>query len=199
VNLEEYCVVFVLVCSVSVLIALAPLLSLVVPFSGGAESFSEFWVLGPNRVAEDYPFNVSAGEEYLVYVGVENHLGFPGYYVVYVKFRNQFEKLPNITAGVPSVVLPLFEYRVFVEDGESWEAPLVFSFSRVSFSGNQCLVETFTVNDVVFNVDKPVVWDAENSGYYYQVFLELWVYNAQSGELEFHDRFVSLWLNMVGG
>jgi hypothetical protein len=198
VNLEEYRTVFVVSGLILCLVASAPTLSLYLPFSGGAEHFSELWVLGPDRMAEDYPFNVSAGESYLVYVGVGNHLGSSAYYVVCVKFRNQTGALPNATAGTPSPLPPLYEYRVFVEDGEMWEAPLRFSFSGFSFFENQFLVEDLIVNDVAFNVGAVTSWDGENSGFYYQVFIELWVYSVESDGFQYHNRFVGIWLNMTG-
>jgi len=197
VNLEDYRTVFFMSGLIVCLVASAPVLSLYVPFGGG-ERFSELWVLGPGHMAEDYPFDVVADESYLVYVGVGNHMGSSAYYVVYVKFRNQTEVLPNATAGTPSPVPPLYEYRVFLEDGETWEAPLTFSFSGFSVSENQILVENFTVNDAAFNVDKVASWDEENNGFYYQVFIELWIYRAEIEEFQYHNRFVSIWLNMTG-
>ena len=196
-NLEEYRTVFAVGGLILILVASAPTLSLVLPFSGG-ERFSELWVLGPGHMAEDYPFNVSADESYLVYVGVGNHLGSSAYYVVCVKFRNQTEALPNATAGTPSPLPSLYEYRVFVEDDETWEAPLRFSFSGFSFFENQFLVKDFVVNDAAFNVGAVASWDEENSGFYYQVFIELWVYSVESDGFQYHNRFVSIWLNMTG-
>ncbi|MDH5266247.1 MAG: DUF1616 domain-containing protein [Candidatus Bathyarchaeota archaeon] len=196
-NLEEYRTVFVVSGLILCLVASAPTLSLYVPFPSG-ERFSELWVLGPGHMAEDYPFNVSAGESYLVYVGVGNHLGSSAYYVAYVKFRNQTGTLPNATAGTPSPLPSLYEYRVFVEDGETWEGALRFSFSGFSFFENQCLVEDFVVNDVAFNVGAVASWDEENNGFYYQVFIELWIYSVESDSFQYHNRFVSIWLNMTG-
>lgn len=196
-NLEEYRTVFAVGGLILILVASAPTLGLVLPFSGG-ERFSELWVLGPGHMAEDYPFNVRADESFLVYVGVGNHMGSSAYYMVYVKFRNQTELLPNATAGTPSSLMPLFEYRVFLEEGKSWEAPLTFSFSGVSFFENRSFVESFIVNDGAFSVDKLALWDGENNGYYYQVFIELWIYEAESDAFQFHNRFVSIWLNMTG-
>ena len=149
-------------------------------------------------MAEDYPFNVRANESYSVYVGVGNHMGSSAYYIAYVKFRNQGESLPNATAGTPSPLSPLYEYRVFLRDGESWEAPLTFSFSGVSFFENQSLVSSFIVDDDVLGVDKSALWDGENNGCYYQLFIELWICNAESDAFEFHNRFVGVWLNMTG-
>ena len=196
-RLEDYKAVFATLGLIGVLLFASPTLGLVLRLPGG-EKFSELWVLGPGHMAEDYPFNVKAGEDYLVYVGVGNHMGSSAYYVVYVKFRNQSEPLPNATAGMPSPLPPLYEYRAFIENDESWEHPLNFSFSNVSFNENGCLVGNLTVNDVVFNVDKVAGWDAENSGFYYQLFIELWIYNVEPAAFEFHNRFVGLWLNMTG-
>lgn len=51
---------------------------------------------------------------YLIYVGVGNHMVCLAYYVVYVKFRNQTGSLPNVTAGKPSPLPPSFKFRLFV-------------------------------------------------------------------------------------
>jgi len=196
-SFEDFKLLYVLSCIGLGLIILSPTLAVVMTFPAG-ERFSEFWILGPGHMAEDYPFDVRVDESFLVYVGVGNHVGSSAYYVVYVKLRNQTEHLPNATAGTASPLPPLYEYRVFLEEGKSWEAPLTFSFSGVSFFENRSLVESFMVNDVVFSVDKLASWDGENNGFYYQVFIELWIYNGESDAFEFHNRFVSLWLNMTG-
>jgi len=197
VNLEDYRTVFAVSGLILILVASAPTLSLVLPLSGG-ERFSELWILGPNGMAEDYPFNVVNDTVYNVFLGIGNHMGSSAYYMVYVKFRNQSEPLPNATAGMSSSLLPLYECRVFLRDGKTWEAPLTFSFSGVSFFENQSFVESLVVNDVVFSVGKLALWDGDNNGFYYQVFMELWIYNAGFDAFEFHNRFVGIWLNMTG-
>jgi hypothetical protein len=194
---EDYRVVFAAVGLIGVLLFASPTLGLVLHLPGG-EKFSELWVLGPGHMAEDYPFNVTADVSYLVYVGVGNHLGSSTYYVVYVKFRNETEPLPNVTTGAPSVLAPLYEYRMFLEDGGNSDVPLNFSFSNVSFSGNQSAVGSLTINGVPFIVGKSVSWDAVNSGYFYQLFIELWIYSAESDDFQYHNRFVSRWLNVTG-
>jgi hypothetical protein len=195
-KLEDCKVVFAAVGLIGVLILASPTLGLVLHLPGG-EKFSELWVLGPGHMAEDYPFNVRENESYLVYVGVGNHMGSSTYYVVYVKFRNETEPLPNATAGTPSPLEPLYEYRIFLEDGKSWEAPLNFSFSGVFFFERWSRVRTVRINDVAFGVNKLALWDVNNTGYYYQLFVELWIYNV-GFELQFHNRFVDRWLNMTG-
>jgi hypothetical protein len=161
------------------------------------ERFSELWILGPGHMAEGYPFNVRADVSYLVYLGVGNHMGSSAYYGVYVKFRNQSEALPNSTAGTPSPVPALYEYRVFVQDGKSWEAPLTFSFSSISLAENRSVIGSLTINDVALSLDKSAFWDAEYNGYFYELFMELWIYDVESDAFQFHNRFVGIWLNMT--
>ena len=67
----------------------------------------------------------------------------------------------------------------------------------MSFSGGQSTVKNLTINGVPFGVDKSVSWDAVNSGYYYELFMELWIYDPASDGFSFHNRFVSRWLNMT--
>ena len=191
-NLEDYRVVFAVSGLILILVASAPTLSLVLPFSGG-ECFSELWILGPNHMAEDYPFNVVNDTVYNVFLGIGNHMGSSAYYMVYVKFRNQSEPLPNATAGTHSPLNATAEYRIFLQGGESWEAPITFSFL-----GNQSLIQSLIVNNVEFAVNKTALWDGENNGYYYQLFLELWIYDAESDAFQYHNRFVGIWLNMTG-
>jgi len=194
---EDYKAVFATLGLIGVLLFASPTLGFVLRLPSG-EKFSELWLLGPGHMAEDYPFNVGADVSYLVYVGVGNHMGSSAYYVVYVKFRGQSEPLPNATAGTPSPLEPLYEYRIFLEDGKSWEAPLNFSFSDVFFFERWSRVRTVRINDVAFGVNKLALWDVNNTGYYYQLFIELWIYSAESDDFQYHNRFVSRWLNMTG-
>ena len=195
-KLENYKVIFVAVGLVGVLIFASPALSLVLRLPGG-ERFSELWVLGPGHMAEDYPFNVKANEVYKVYLGIGNHMGGLEYYRVCVKFRNQTEPLPDALNGTPSVLDPLLEYRVFLRDNEVWEREVLFSFEGISFEGNFCRVSSLVVDGCVLNVDKSAVWDEENSGFYFQLFFELWIYNGTVSDFQYHNRFVWIWLNMT--
>jgi len=195
-TLSDYRRVFCVAGLLGVIVCSVPSLMTFVHLPSG-ERFSELWVLGPGHMAEGYPFNVRSNETYMVYVGVGNHMGASSYYRLYVKFRNQTESLPNATAKTPSSLPSLYEYREALEVDRSWEAPLTFSFSGVSFFENRSMVESLVINDVAFRVDKMTSWDAENNGYYCQLFVELWIYNAEPDTFIFHNRFVSLWLNIT--
>jgi hypothetical protein len=195
VNFGEAKLVYVVSCVVLSLIILWPTLTAVVTFPSG-EQFSELWLLGPNRMAEGYPLNVSSGEFYKVYLGVGNHLGNLSYYRVYAKFRNESEPLPNSTAGLPSPLEPVFEYNVFLMNNATWEREVSFSFDGVSFEGNVSRVSKVSVDGYAVDVNKIAVWNATTNAFYYELFFELWIYNATISGFQFHDRWVGLWLNM---
>jgi hypothetical protein len=195
VNLGDAKLAYAFSCVVLGLIILSPTLAMAIPFPSG-EQFSELWILGPNRMLEGYPFNVSSGESYKVYLGVGNQMGALGYYRVNVEFRNESEPLPNSTVGMPSPLEPVFEYNVFLRNNETWEKELSFSFSGVSFEGDVCRVSKVLIGDYAVDVDKVAVWNATSSAFYYELFFELWLYNATVSGFQFHNRWVGLWLNM---
>ena len=196
VNFENVKWLYVFSCVALGLVILSPTFAMVVTFPEG-EKFSEMYVLGPGRLTEDYPFNVVGGGVYRVYLGVGNHMGDLEYYRVYVKLRNQTEAPPDTFNGTASPLEPIFEYRVFLRDAETWEKELAFSFEGVSFEGNFCRVSRLGIDGYVLGVDKVAVWDEENNGFYLQLFFELWVYNATAAGPQFHNRFVGIWLNMT--
>ena len=196
-NLEDYRTLFMVATLGLALVAASPALSVVVPFEVGSERFSELWLLGPEHMAEGYPFDVGAGEVYNVFVGVGNHMGCSEYYVVYVKFRNSTQPLPNIGGSVPSSLPPLYEFRFFIGDSETWESLLTFAFQDVSVENDVVSVGDVTINGMAFPVDASADWDSENRGFYFQLFFELWRYDMTMQGFRFHNRFVGIWLNMT--
>jgi hypothetical protein len=211
VNLEEYRTLFFVATLGLALVAASPALAMVVPFGGGSEELSEFWLLGPNRVAEDYPFNVSAGEMYSVFVGVGNHMGSSEYYKVYVKFGNSTQL--DFNSSKHSSLSPLYEFRGFVGDGDFWESPVTFGFQNVSLVDKALSVDNVTmnasiedavlsvdevmINGMVFPVDAHTSWDAESGGFYFHLSFELWRYDTVLKSFMFHNRIVGLRLNMT--
>lgn len=190
-NFDDFKALYIFSCICLGLIAITPILSLLIRFPSG-ERFSEIWILGSDHMAEDYPFNIVRNDTYTLYVGVCNHMGESMYYVVYVKFRNQTEPLPNITEGTPSSLPAIHEYRFVISDGEVWETKVTFSFDF----DNASLVKSITIDNRTITVNKYSLWDSENKGYYYQLFFELWIYNLDEEDFCFHNRFVGIWLNM---
>jgi uncharacterized membrane protein len=194
VKISDYKLVFSAVGLIGILLIASPAFAAVFHLPGG-EQFSELYLLGPGHMAESIPFNIAVGQNYSVYLGVGNHMGDSVYYVCYVKLRNQTEPLPNGLTGTSSLITPLYEYRVCIRNEANWTSPLIFSFTNVSISNNHSLLESITINDVTFDVNKLAQFDQENNGYYYQLFVELWAFNTSSNALQYQNRYVYFWLN----
>ncbi|MCW4000696.1 MAG: DUF1616 domain-containing protein [Candidatus Bathyarchaeota archaeon] len=179
----------------TLLIAALPVIS-VISFPNG-ESFSELYLLGPEQLAQNYPSNITIGQNYMIYANVVNHLKSAGYYVLYVKFQNGTALLPDIVNKTPSQVAPVLEYRFLIPDGGKWSSPFTFSVSNASIAGNQSIVNRLTINGLTFNVDVPSVWDTNSTSFPHRLIFELWLYNSSSGYVQYHNRYVDLKLNLI--
>jgi hypothetical protein len=195
-RLEKERALFMVLGLVGVLALASPTLSLIVHVPVG-EEFSVLYVLGSSRTAQTYPFNVSSGQDYVVFLGVTNHLGSSAYYTCYVKLTNETDLLPNDTAGTPSPAEPLYEIHLLLQDGETREKAVLFSFDNVTSTQNETSIVRMSINGVAFNTHKPALWDSDYNGYYYRFLVELWVYNVQSQAMEFNSRFVDFPMNMT--
>ena len=193
-DLKDYRNLFVACSMVLSFFAITPSLNIFVPFYV-EESFSELSILGPTHMAKDYPFDVRVNTENSLFVTVGNHMGGSTYYMVYVKLRNQTQSFPG--NGMPSSLAPLYEFRVFLLDGEEWEGVLRFKFLEVLRQADMVRVRKMLINNVVFEMDSSSKWDSKYSGFYFQLFFELWLYDMTSRSFRYHDRFVGVWLNMT--
>lgn len=178
------------------LLAATPTLALYLKIPSGSERFSELWLLGSGHKAEDYPSNVKVNETYSVFVGVVNHLGYSAYYNVSVKFRNQTQQLPVASNATHSALPTLYEFNFFVGNDEAWEALLNFKILNVERSNDYMIVNSLSINNVLFQVDTISKRDETRNGFYYQLFFELWLYNITSQSFQYNNH-VGLWLNVT--
>lgn len=74
--------------------------------SGSSESFTEFYILGPGRLAEDYPSVITLGDDADVFVGVTNREGEDTTYRFEVRIDG------DITNELESV---------YIIEGDTWE------------------------------------------------------------------------------
>ena len=194
-NIKDFRNLFVICSLVLSFFMIIPTLNLFFPLSV-EESFSELSVLGSNHMAKDYPFNVVLNREERLFVAVSNHMSESVYYRVCVKFRNQTQSFPS--ANEPSSLATLYEFRVFLLDGEDWEAEVKFNFLEALHGGDDVQVKNLMINDVVFDLDSVSVWDSEYDGFYFQLFFELWSYDVPLHSFNYYERgFVGVWLNMT--
>jgi uncharacterized membrane protein len=177
------------------LIILSPVLFAIVPLPEG-EHFSELWLLGPDRTIAGAPFTISLNTPYSVHIGVGDHMGAFEYYKLCVKLRNQFQSLQETEIGLPSPLTPIFEYRLFLKNNETWEADFAFSFEEITYEGNLGHVSRLLANGQNVSVDTLLTYDETSGGFGSQLLFELWVYNTTIQDFQYHDRQVWIWLNL---
>jgi hypothetical protein len=201
-NIREYAILFWTVVGIVTLLVASPALSRLLVYPQ-TEFFTEVWLLGPSHMAEDYPFNITSGQTYNIYVDLANHLGHSAYYVVEVKFRNETQSMPSsfgpLENRTPSSLPSLFNVTAFVGNGQDWELPLAFS---LSYSYNQTLgqvdFQNMTFNNAVLSLaGYTTTWNSTLDMFLGNLFLETWIYNSTTSSFQYHARWVGLQLNMT--
>jgi uncharacterized membrane protein len=193
-HLERYKLLFIAVSLIGILLFAAPSFGLLFK-STNTEKFSILYILGPNNVMRDIPFNIKAGVEYKINLGVENHVGSSAYYVCDIKFGNRDDALPNTTLGISSPLPIIYEYKQFILDGKYWEAPLTFKIDAAHFYESKSTISSITINGIEYEINKESLWDSNRKGFYYNLIVELWLFN--STDLQFCNRYVNLMLNVT--
>lgn len=197
-GLEERRIVWIAITGLLVLLAISPALSrvLVLPRN---EFFTELWILGPNHKAEDYPFSISRNNNYSVFLGIANHLGYCAYYLVEVKLGDQTQSAPDVLSHTSSSLPALYNITAFVADEEAWELPLRFSFDyKYNETFGRVEVGTLRLNDVVLNMTGyTIAWDPLRKGFFGYLLFELWLYNKAEASFQYHERSVILRLDMI--
>jgi hypothetical protein len=110
---------------------------------------------------------------------------------------NETVLLPNATLGSPSLLPAQYEYKPFISDGVTWEAPLTFRVNDLTFTDGASQLSKITINGIEFSVNQTSAWNSNKAGYFYNLFVELWIFNSTLGISQYHDRFVDLALNMT--
>ncbi len=171
-------------------------MSLLIHLPEGQE-FSEIYVLGSDQSFEGIPFNIRAETSYSVNLGIGNNLGHSSYYTCYIKIANDTAAMPNTNIGRPSREPALYEYELFVKDGETLQLPLTFQINNLTFSDKTCWLYGVRINDVDISIDKSSAWSPTTEGFYYSLIAELWIFNSTLGVSQFNNRFISIPLNMI--
>jgi hypothetical protein len=202
-NLQQYQALLLIITGTLALIVASPALQRLLVYPQ-TEFFTELWLLGPEQKAENYPFNITLGENYNVFLGIANHLGQCTYYLIQVKFRNQTQSAADSFNRTPSSLPPLYSITVFVADKETWELPITFSFDYTySENPENASLSKVNVNKIMFNGATlnlegfSAKWDPEKSGFFGYLFFELWIYNDTTGGFQYHERCTSLRFNMT--
>ncbi|AKB18810.1 MULTISPECIES: DUF1616 domain-containing protein [unclassified Methanosarcina] len=106
--------------ALTIILVLSILLSVVTLFyviltPKEGEHFTEFYILGPEGIADNYPTNYTLGGSGTVIVGIVNHEYSPVNYTMDVKLENK------------SLPLPENLQQITLAHNETWEEPLTLS------------------------------------------------------------------------
>jgi hypothetical protein len=194
VKLSHYKLIFCAVGLIGTLLIATPALALFLHPSG-EESYTELYLLGPENLTTNYPQIVTLDQNYSLNVGLINHLGSLGYYVLYVKLRNLTDPLPDIQKGIPSPLSAIYEYRLTLADGQNWQTTVNFKFANVTITPDLSLLQKLVINNLNIDVNKVAAWNSTSNLSSFHLFFELWLYNGQSGSFQFNDRYVGLKMN----
>lgn len=181
---------------IGVLLFASPTIAVLIKPPAG-EQFSVIYVLGPNHTFDGIPFDIKPGVTYSVFLGVTNYMGSSIYYTCSVKLASQNDSLPDQTLGTPSSLPALYEYKTFLADGETWETPLTFQVNDLTFANGLCKLYNVAINGVDISVNQSTSWDSIKKGYYFNLFVELSIYNSTLGIAQYNNRFVSMFFNMT--
>ena len=202
-NLKEYKVLLLVVTAIMALLVASPALQRLLVYPQ-TEFFTEMWLLGPEHKAEKFPSNITSNSNYNIYIGLGNQLGSCVYHSIRVKFRNQTQPAADSFSRTASSLPPLYSITSLVADKETWESPLSFSFDYTYIEDPvNVTLSKVNVNSIIFNgvtLDLEgfsATWDSERSGFFGNLFFELWIYNDSTRGLQYHERYTSLWFNMT--
>jgi hypothetical protein len=196
-GLQQYKALLLIITAVSALFIASPALQKLV-FFPQTDFFTELSLFGPYNNAT-YPSNVTVGNNYRLYLNVDNHLGSSAYYVIETKFGNQTQFTPNSFNHTKSDLPSLGSITFFVADKKSLQLPVDVSFQYKIDANNprQLDMQSITLNGATINANPTTIaWNSEKRGFYGNLFFELWIYNATVNALQYHERYVSLWLKM---
>lgn len=196
IQLDSYRKIFTAIGLIGIMLFASPTIVALIVLPAG-QQFSELYILGSNHTLDNIPFNVVSGVRYLVYLGVGNEFSHSQYYKLYVKVGGQNDSMPNLAFGKPSTLLPLYEYNLFLRGGEKWQAPLTFEVQNIKFINGVSSIDKMIFNEVDYSIDKSSSWNTNKTGFYYSLIFELWIYNSTLGVSQYHNRFVSLAINMT--
>lgn len=195
-NFENLKLFYLFSCILLGLVILSPTLFEAFPFPEG-DHFTELWLLGENHMIESGDFFVTTNNSYSVHLGVLNNMRDLEFYKICVKFRTQSDPLPDRLNELPSPLEPLFEYYLFLENNEIGEKEFRFSFENILFEEKDLRILELSINGYDVGMDKIVIWDEKSNGLYCQFFFELWIYNSKTSSFQFHNRYVSFWVNLI--
>jgi hypothetical protein len=160
------------------------------------DSLTELSLFGQYHNAT-YPYNITSGDTYKLYLDISNHLGYAAYYNIEVKFRNQTQSSADSFNHTASQLPPLCELSYFAANEQTISLPLEVTFHYSVNNPLQIQLTDITVNGYPIDASSTKInWDMQREGYFGNLLFELWIYNGSGDSFQYNQRYVSLWFNL---
>ena len=194
-SLQRYRNLILVVVAILVLVVATPLIEQYVS-APKTELLTELSILGSYHNAT-YPYNLTSGDVYPLYVTINNELGSQARYKLEVKFRNQDQPGPNSFDHTSSSLPSIADFTFEVDEGKSVESQINLEFNY-HVDSREATLDTIVVNGTKVDLDDLVVdWDSEAKAYLGNLFFELYLYDDSLGRFVYNQRYVSLWINLA--
>jgi uncharacterized membrane protein len=121
---------------------------LVITLPKSDEHFTDFFILGPNRMADDYPDEIIAGQNYPMFIGVGNHEKRNATYIIETwNMKTAFDPATNTTQIV--TMDPQDRSSFTLADEETTVIPYSLSVGKTDYNRVVFLLFTDTVPGAV--------------------------------------------------
>lgn len=193
-SFQRYRNLILVIVAILVLVVATPLIEQYVS-APKIEPLTELSILGPYHNAT-YPYNLTSGDIYPLYITINNELGSQARYKLEIKFRNQEQSGPDSFDHTASGLSPIASFTFEVDDGKSVESQINFEFNYQSDS-RQSTLDNIVVNGTKADMDNLIVeWDSNAKAYLGNLFFELYLYDDSSGGFVYNQRYVGIWVNL---
>lgn len=190
-NLRKYVVLLLIVVATLALFIVSPIVSQLFATTE-TDHFTEFSLLGPNHDTKTYPYSIKSGQAFTLYLNIDNHLGSQGYYLIRIKFRDQTDSAPNSFDKTSSSMPSLMDIPAVVNNDESLETALKIALIYSSPS----TLSGMNINGSLVS-GRSISIANSTSGYFGNLFFELWLYNNSTSTFEYNQRYVGIWLKLT--
>lgn len=100
----------------------------VIPSIGEPEEFTEFYILGPENIAADYPTNIGDGDPLAIFVGIDNHESSDEIYILQISKSRHDGGTGNIHSDSPESFEIELDEEFPILDGQQLLIPFSTSF-----------------------------------------------------------------------
>lgn len=185
----------ILIGGIFVSILIAPFLSTSFQLAND-EPFTELWLLGPEHVAENYPYNITSNQDYAIYLGVCNQLNEAAEYSIRIKLCDSNFQLPNSSSGEFSSSPSVEQFDFNLSYDETWEQRVNFEINYDLVQQNLTQIESININGKTFSLNQNLPLVSNQDSFNVILVFELWSKTGSDNTFEYSNQYLQLILKL---